>query len=365
MEIDRRRLMTLFGGLLVAPANVLAAPDSEPLFLAARTEAGRHTIAVFDSRGSELFSIPVDARGHSFAIDARNRMAVAFDRAPGTHAVLFDVDNRKDPLPLVAAPGRHFFGHGIFSSDGKLLLASENDYGEGRGVLGVYDVAAGCRRIGEFASGGVGPHDLVLMPDGRTLCVANGGILTHPDYDGIKLNLDEMTPSLAYVDLHSGELVEEVRLAPELHRLSIRHLVVDAFGVVWFGCQYEGEAADRPPLVGRHRRGEEPVLFAGPVETLRALDNYVGSVAVDLSGEIVATSSPLGGLITYWDAATGRNLGQTPLADGCGVAPLQDGGILATSGRGTIAAVDVANSRLRSVAEQPAVGWDNHLRRIG
>lgn len=357
-------MIALFGGLMVAPANVLASPDSEPLFLAARTEGNRHAIAVFDRGGSELFAIPVDARGHSFAIDARNRMAVAFDRAPGTHAVLFDVDNRKQPLPLVAEPGRHFFGHGIFSSDGKLMLASENHYEEGRGVLGVYDVAAGCRRIGEFASGGVGPHDVVLMPDGQTLCVANGGILTHPDYDGIKLNLDEMAPSLAYVDLHSGELVEQARLAPDLHRLSIRHLIVDAYGAVWFGCQYEGEPADRPPLVGRHRRGEEPVLFAGPAETLRALDNYVGSVAVDLSGEIVATSSPLGGLITYWDAATGRNLGQTPLADGCGVAPLERGGILATSGRGTIAAVDVAGHRLQPLAQQPGTGWDNHLRRI-
>jgi len=32
-------------------------------------------------------------------------------------------------------------------------------------------------------------------------------------------------------------------LPPELHRLSIRHLVLDGTGAVWFGCQYMGPAA--------------------------------------------------------------------------------------------------------------------------
>ncbi|MCK0317313.1 DUF1513 domain-containing protein, partial [Salmonella sp. 15E65] len=91
---------------------------------------------------------------------------------------------------------------------------------------------------GEFDSGGIGPHEVVLMPDGKTLCVANGGILTHPDYGKLELNLDTMRPSLAYIDAASGELLEKVELEPALHRLSIRHLALAADGCVWFGCQY-------------------------------------------------------------------------------------------------------------------------------
>ncbi len=41
-------------------------------------------------------------------------------------------------------------------------------------------------------------------------------------------------------------------------------------------------------------------------------------IAVDASGEIIATSSPRGGRVVYWDAATGRVLGTTPLADAAG-----------------------------------------------
>lgn len=337
----------------------------EPLFLGARVAGKAYEVAVIDERGRDRLVLPVEARGHSFAIDALRRLAVAFARSPGRHAVAFDVDGKGEPTAIVTAPGRHFFGHGIFTPDGRLMLASESDYEAGEGVTGVYDATGGFRRIGEFRTAGIGPHEIVLMPDGRTVCVANGGILTHPDYERLKLNLDTMKPNLTYLDALTGETVEQVTLAPELHKLSIRHLTIDAAGAVWFGCQYEGDPADRPALVGRHVRGREPELFPGPAETLRALDNYIGSMAIDTSGTIVATSSPRGGLIVFWDTATGRCLGQQQIADGCGVAPLQQGHVLATSGRGAIDDMTAAASTQIVAPGGGVPGWDNHLRRIG
>lgn len=363
MEIDRRTFLALMGAAAF-PADARAA-DGEPLFLGARVAGKAYEVAVIDGRGRDRLVLPVEARGHSFAIDAPRRLAVAFARSPGRHAVAFDVDGRSGPAGFVTAPGRHFFGHGIFTPDGKLMLASESDYEAGEGVTGVYDATGGFRRIGEFRTAGIGPHEIVLMPDGRTVCVANGGILTHPDYERLKLNLDTMKPNLTYLDAQTGETVEQVELAPELHQLSIRHLTIDAAGAVWFGCQYEGDPADRPALVGRHVRGRQPELFAGPAATLRALDNYIGSMAIDTSGTIVATSSPRGGLIVFWDTATGRCLGQQQIADGCGVAPLERGHVLATSGRGAIDDMTAAETA-QIVAEGSSVpGWDNHLRRIG
>ncbi|MBX3572596.1 MAG: DUF1513 domain-containing protein [Mesorhizobium sp.] len=362
MEIDRRTFLSLVGAAAVAPAGVLAA--DEQLYLAARARGGRHEVAVLDARGVDRLVLPIEDRGHSFAIDPVRRTAVAFARAPGRYAVGFDIEGKGLPQPLVAAPGRHFFGHGIFSADGRLMFASENDYEAGRGVTGIYDVDKGFARLGEFDCGGIGPHDVVLMPDGRTACVANGGILTHPDYDKLKLNIDTMSPSLAYLDLASGDIVEQVALPKELHKLSIRHLVVDAHGAVWFGCQHEGEASDRPPLVGRHRRGREAELFAGPPDLLRRMDNYVGSVSVDASGEVVAISSPLGGLVAFWDAATGRYLGEQSMADVCGVAPLKPGHVLGTTGRGAIN--DMSPWGRAEIVEESVANpaWDNHLRRV-
>jgi len=88
--------------------------------------------------------------------------------------------------------------------------------------------------------------------------IANGGILTHPDRKREELNLADVQPSLVYVDIELGDLVEERRLAPELHQLSIRHLTVAQKDMVVFGCQYRGPERDLPPLIGFHRRARSP-----------------------------------------------------------------------------------------------------------
>src|SRR5690606_30604943 len=124
------------------------------------------------------------------------------------------------------------------------------DFGGTRGVIGIYDATGGYRRIGEFGSGGVGPHELLLMPDGFTLAIANGGIETQPESGREKLNLETMRPSLAFVDRRDGKLIAQYQLATELAQLSIRHMAIDAQNRVWFGCQYEGAETESPPLVG-------------------------------------------------------------------------------------------------------------------
>src|SRR3546814_20493551 len=82
---------------------------------------------------------------------------------------------------LGAPDGRHFYGHAVFDRAERLLYTTENDYEAGRGVIGVWDADAGYARAGELDAHGIGPHDLALGPDGRSLVIANGGLLTHPD----------------------------------------------------------------------------------------------------------------------------------------------------------------------------------------
>lgn len=368
MEIDRRRFLAMAMALGVAPAVAFAMPGNPAAayYLSARKREGRDEVAVLDERGQDHLVWPMPARGHSFAIDPAHKRAVVFGRQPGFFALAIDLDGAAAPVALAAASERHFFGHGVYFDNGRLMAATENDFEGGRGVLGLYDasVGGGYKRIGEFDTGGIGPHEVLLMPDGKTLCVANGGILTHPDYGKLELNADTMRPSLAYINAADGKLLERVELEPALHRLSIRHLVIAADGSVWFGCQYMGPAADRPALVGRHRRGEALELFPGPDETLRAMRNYVGSVAVDASGLVVATSSPVGAQVAYWDTASGKCLGVTPLADACGVAPAHEHGFLITSGLGAMVHAEPTAAERALLAPSTNVSWDNHFRRI-
>ncbi len=55
-------------------------------------------------------------------------------------------------------------------------------------------------RAGEFASGGVGPHEIRRMPGSDVLVIANGGIATHPGSSRAKLNIPKMQPNLAYIE---------------------------------------------------------------------------------------------------------------------------------------------------------------------
>jgi hypothetical protein len=284
---------------------------------------------------------------------------IVFARRPGRFAMALDTEGRKAPQIFDAEAERHFFGHGVFSNDGKLLFSSENDIAGDRGVLGVRDATDGYKPIGCFPTNGIGPHDLALLSDHRTLVVANGGVDTDPNGRDV-INLAEMRSSLAYVDLRTGELTETVDLDGSLRFLSIRHLAIGLGDVVAFGCQWQGEVTEHPPLVGLHQRGRTPLLLTAPAEVHRRLRGYIGSVALDVTGERLAASSPKGGLVVYWDIATGRFLGTTELEDVCGLAPArEDAHFVLTSGAGTLASARIGS--LQVSTKNLDVHWDNHV----
>jgi hypothetical protein len=246
---------------------------------------------------------------------------------------------------LAAPPGRHFYGHGAFSPDGRQLYTPENDYEAGDGRIGIWAADGGYARIGEFRSHGTGPHDAALLPGTGTLVVANGGIATHPDSGRTPLNLATMRPSLAYVDL-SGRLLERVELAPELHLNSIRHLALRGDGLVAFAMQWQGDAAARPPLLALHRRGEAPALLAAPEPQHARMQNYAGSVAFSGDAASVAISSPQGGQVHVFDATTGAFARAFDAPDVCGLAACGPG-FMASTGTGEIAFFGAPTRRAR------------------
>jgi uncharacterized protein len=230
-------------------------------------------------------------------------------------------------------------------------------------VIGLYDSTDGYRRIGEFPSGGVGPHELLLHPDGRSLIVANGGIRTSPDTGREKLDRDTMASSLTRIELAHGTITESVALPKELQLLSLRHLTVDATGAVWFGAQWEGDASETPPIVGRYQPGSSLSTLRLPEPLARLSQNYVGSLACDARGDLVATSCPKGGRIIVWEARTGKIAGVVALEDGCGVAPAGKRGFAMSSGGGSLIGWSPGGSSpIASGGSRRS--WDNHLRKV-
>ncbi|WP_394888769.1 DUF1513 domain-containing protein [Mesorhizobium sp. AaZ16] len=360
--IDRRDFLKAAGAGFLAslPGRALAETvQADAVFATAyQRRDGSYGAAILSEAGAVLHRVDLPDRGHDVTFDPVSRRSVVFARQPGTFAVVFDHMGSKQPATIASIAGRHFFGHGVFSRDGRLLYATENDFDNAAGMIGVYDAAADFRRLGEFPTHGVGPHELLLLGDGRTLAIANGGIETHPDFGRAKLNLSTMKPSLVFIDRHSGDLIERHELPPELHQLSIRHMAVDPSGTVWFGCQHEGPASERPALVGRARAGETFRLIDMPQDVLAGLRNYVGSVAANAEAGTIAVSSPQGNALVIIEAAAGRIVSTSRLAEVCGIAPDRSG-FLATTGAGEI--VD-PNGDSQSAEEY---AWDNHLSRIG
>jgi hypothetical protein len=359
--IDRRDFLkaagaAFFTGLSQTASAALLATDA--VFATAyQMRDGSFGAAILSEDGKVLHQVPLPDRGHDVTFDPISRQSVVFARQPGTFAVVFDHSGQRQPLTIASRPDRHFFGHGVFSPDGALLYATENDFDNAAGMIGIYDARDGFRRIGEFPTHGIGPHELLLLGDGTTLAIANGGIETHPDFGRAKLNLSTMKPSLVFIDRISGDLLEQHELPPALHRLSIRHMDVDASGTIWFGCQHEGPATERPLLVGCATRGKDLQLLDMPETVLGGFRNYIGSVAANRDAGTIAVSSPQGNSYAIIEASSGRVVACHELTEVCGLAP-DHAAFRATTGTGEIVAAQ------GDAVHAGEFVWDNHLLRI-
>lgn len=332
-----------------------------PFYAGARKGAdGRYSVAIFSADGRDVRALALPGRGHDVAVSPVDRSCVAFARRPGNFAIAFSPDSRRAPIAFTTPPDRHFYGHGVFARDGRLLYATENDFDGARGVIGIYDVASGYRRVGEFSSGGIGPHDLALLEGGRVLVVANGGLREHPDIgDGRRiLNPDAIATTLAYIDLATGTLLERHDLGAA-GALSLRHLDVARDGTVIVGAQVTSGAAEGQPLVYRHQRQQALAAIALPADVEAGLSGYVSSIACDRAGEFAAVTSSRGALAAVIHIASGRVVRTRHLEDVSGVAPMvEPAAFLTTSGLGQVAVMPRGSTAGHS-ASTPWM-WDNH-----
>lgn len=350
--IDRRDFMRAAGSLFLAglsPEALFALERSDAVFAAAYMDAAHQFgLATIADNGTIINRNLLPGRAHGLAFDPIFGRIAAFARRPGTFAVIFDRSRHAEPVVIASPEGRHFYGHGAFSRDGKRLYASENDFDQARGVIGIYDGGNGFARIGEYPTYGIGPHDLSISLDGKVLIAANGGIETHPDFGRTKLNLDRMEPSLALIDAATGALLEKHDLPANLKQLSTRHIDLSADHGIWFACQFQGPRNELPPLIGRFRRGEALQFIDLPDKTTQNLANYVGAIAVNRKEGVVAATSPRGGTYVLLDAKSGALLREVRLDGASGVAA-------GVNGFGISTEAGFFNNR------RSAVNWDQHI----
>jgi uncharacterized protein len=362
MRIDRRSF------ILALAASFAAGPlraSSDQLYVSSCDGAdGVSRLAVFSPDGGMLFSTMLPDRGHDIAMSPTGSDMAVFARRPGDWTAVVDRRSGRVRTLIRSPEGRHFYGHGLYSPDGRLLFATENDIAAGTGVLGVYDVARGYARIGEQPTHGIGPHDMAFVPGSNLILVANGGARTDPATGREILNAARMEPSLSLVDSRTGDLVRKVEFADGLNGLSVRHLAIADDGEGVFACQFEGADDEIQPLVGVISRDGRTRMLDMPEEEIVLLNNYTGAVKLDRSGRLIAATSPRGNRTAFWDRHTGRYLGMAPLPDVCGIAaaPLAGTFIISSGNAGMrIARADGPDlARLRG-SDLDRYMWDNHI----
>lgn len=330
------------------------------IFSGCDDQQGRHYIAYLNSSGDFVSRVPVPQRVHGSVYFPQQQWALFFARRPGTHLYIMDTVSGEQVHTLENSTDRHFYGHGVISEDGQWLYTTENNMADLTGLIGVYSLQGTPKKVAELPSGGIGPHQLALLPGDTTLVIANGGMATHPSSGREVLNLETMAPNLSYLDLVSGRIVESHE--PLHHKMSIRHLDVAADGTVVFGVQHQGELTEMVPLVGRHRRGDSINWLALPEAIQLKIKQYTASVAVDSTGQTALVSCPRGNLIGCWDIASGRFLQQLESHDAAGLFRAGQDIWVSSNGVGEVSVLSGDRSSMsRHALSTSGYRWDNHL----
>jgi hypothetical protein len=94
------------------------------------------------------------------------------------------------------------------------------------------------------------------------------------------------------------------------------------------------------------------------------MNNYVGSVALDTTGAVIAATSPQGGSVALFDRLSGNFIARREMSDVCGITALPEArDFLLTSGNAGMRELDMARDtlpRIGGAAMQNWI-WDNHI----
>lgn len=176
-------------------------------------------------RTAEAFELPLAV--HAFEQDLRNPSRLVGFMKWGSKAVVFNLKERKVERVISSENHQRFFGHGVFSPDGRWLFTSENDDQEHRGYL-VQRETETFKPVARFQTYGGFPHECRFAPDmPGVLIVANWGYAeTDPKPSEPGPGFETKT-NLAWVRMSDGALMK--RVTPEA-ACSVGHFHLDREG---------------------------------------------------------------------------------------------------------------------------------------
>lgn len=342
--IHRRRLLGAAAAGLFGPAHVLAsdarAAIADRLAIGAAwrgpAEGDAHHVGVLDVDWSTAtmrvkHAVPVPTRPHGLLPEGDGAL-LAVALRPGRWLMRIDGQGHVAAQAVPDDAGRTTFGgHVVASRDGRWLYTTETHSADRRGRIGVRD-ARTLRKVDEWLTQGIEPHQLLLDAEGQLL-VAHGGI--HRDDSDRKRDLDRMDSSLVRIDGRNGALIGQWRMPDP--RLSIRHMA--------FARSADGTA----PLLGlalqaEHddpsRRAMAPALamWNGEALTVPARQavaaGYAGDIAAAAGGGFVISNAFANGAWLWHPDRPDALTEIARLQRAYALAPWHAGGVIVAAARG-------------------------------
>lgn len=283
-------------------------------------------------RGTKL-SIDTTFLGHGLAVDpnAHQRAVVFEKKGPGCCEV--DLVKRTVTATIRSPKHRHFYGHGAYSRDGKLLYATETDIRDGRGLITVRD-AKTKKELGELPTGGMNPHDCQMIDGGKVLAVTNGGGKVGNDS---KLSM----PSVTFVELASGKVMERFEIADK--KFNTGHLIVTKDRrVITVSAPREGLPNDDLGAVSFQSKSMSRLQLArAPAKVAKRMIGEALSIVIDDKNGVVGVTHPAGSLVTFWKLDSGRFVKHLDVERPRGITKTLDHKFLiVTFGEGNLGLVD-------------------------
>ncbi len=257
-----------------------------------------------DSEEKKIRLIFTSFLPHALTIDPNDPSKAAVFEKKGPGACYLDFVEGRVVAQLTSPKTRHFYGHGAYSPNGSLLYATESYLeDQHRGALIVRD-AKTFQELGSVPTHGTAPHDCMLLDDGSTMVVTNGG---GPLRGGA-------APSVTYIDVKSEKLLEEVKLTAP--RYNTGHLAISGDGnLAVVSAPRDGLPGKAPKLgaISLKPKGQPLITMRKPKKVVDRMKGETLSVLIhpreqDGGDERVLATHPDGDMLSVWSMRQGKLL---------------------------------------------------------
>ena len=361
IEVNRREFLFIPLYFYLTKKLFAFKKDKNYNIVAPYTKGSDHHLGVFDTYGNKNFDIKLDARAHEILFIKEKNCILVFPRRPGTVILVIDITSGAVIKKILSPDNSHFYGHGAYSNKERLLFVTENKYkysDERSGSIAIYDPFKNFLRVGELKSRGLGPHEIKISRSGD-IFIANGGVLTNPDYPNIKLNLNDMSSNLTIL-CRNGNLKEQINLKKSEYSFnSIRHIDIANNGKVFAACQnYSPGNAKHTELIFSYKN-KKIEFYKLPKKSLKVINKYAGSIKVNHNLRTLLVTFPKGNKLIGWELDSKKVCLNESLFDVCGIVSNNQSFFnFASNGLGSL--YKVTQNETKEIYKEK-VKFDNHL----